>query len=65
MPFQSNFGPPENAIRESESQRFEADRNLLCVRSEMMFGKKRLEPTFGPPASSVNVMAADLLVIGT
>ena len=66
MPSQSNFGRPETSFRGSESQRFEADRNLSCFRSEMMFGKKRLvELTFRPPAPSVNAMAADLLLTGT
>ncbi|KAF1930350.1 uncharacterized protein M421DRAFT_412429 [Didymella exigua CBS 183.55] len=48
-----------NVFRESESQRFEAD--LSCIRSEIVFGQKRLGPTFGPLAFSVNVMAADHL----
>ena len=59
------FRSSGNIFREPESQRFEADRNLSCVRSETMFGKKRLELTIGPLASSVNVAAADLLVAGT
>lgn len=50
MSSSSNLGRPETLSRESESQRFEADRNLSCFRSEVLFGKQRLEVTFGPPA---------------